>query len=85
MARAYVLDRYAHETEDVEAARAEVGEDSLFKTPVRAPQTFQVLVCVKGLEFCCWAVLQLSRLPHALKNTSVLLMNRERGYLVSRF
>lgn len=37
--------------QDVEAVRAEVGEDSLFKSPVRAPQMFQVLVCVKGLEF----------------------------------
>ena len=36
--------------EEVEAVRAEVGEDSLFKTPIRAPQMFQVFVCVKGLE-----------------------------------
>ena len=28
-----------------------MGEDSLFKSPVGAPQSFQVLVCVKGLEF----------------------------------
>ena len=50
MARARVLDRHAHDTEEVEAARAEVGEDSLFKSPARAPQMFQVFVCVKGLE-----------------------------------
>ena len=50
MAKARVLDRYAHKTEEVQTARAEVGEDSLFKSPVWAPQMFQVLVWVKGLE-----------------------------------
>ena len=51
MARARILDRHAQETEEVETARAEVGEDfTIEESPVRGPQKFQVLVCVKGLE-----------------------------------
>ena len=81
MAKARVLDRHAHETEEVETARAEVGEDSLFKSAFRAPQMFQVLVC-EGVRVCCWAVLQqLPGLLHALKDTSVFSMNRERVLL----
>ena len=37
MAKARILDRHAQETEEVEAARAEVGEDSLFKDSCSGP------------------------------------------------
>ena len=43
MARARVLDRHAHDTEEVEAARAEVGEDSLFKSPAGPRKCFRSL------------------------------------------
>lgn len=74
MARARVLDRHAHETEEVETARIEVGEDSLFKSPVRAPQMFQILVWVKGLEFVVGQSCSSFRmLLHAVKDSSVVL------------
>ena len=45
-----------------------MGEDSLFKSPVRARQMFQVLVCVKGLEFAVGQSCSfLPWLLHALK------------------
>ncbi len=85
MARARFLDRYAHKTEEVEAAKAEVGEDSLsIQRSCSGPANVSGLGTYEGAQVCCWAVLQLSGLLHARKDTSVFLMNRERFYLVSR-
>ena len=80
-----VLDRYAHKMEELEAARAELGEDSLsIQRSCSGPANVSGLGMCEGAQVWCWAVLQLPCLLHARKDTSVFLMNRERVDLVSR-
>lgn len=83
MARARVLDRQAHETEEVEAARAEVsGRGFTIQECSLSPANVLGLGRCEGARGCCWAVLQQLRgLQHALKDTSMLLMNWERVVL----